>query len=369
MKRKPQKVLLFGGAFDPVHRGHDKLLRAASEQVRPDHFLLVPTGDKPAHKKTTLFPAKLRKALLHACFDGIKNIEILDYEIRRKKPTYTCQTLRFIQKEYPGSHIYLLVGSDNIHSLHTWKNANKIINTRGISIVAGKRMPYKPGKHGIQNLIWLKGVFPRAASSRMRPMIKIKNRPFPWKELPPGAAALLKGTAFDELIEVYLKARLPRERFKHTFGCVRFAQELAGIHNVDSRKVRIAGLLHDFSRTKNSFICRKEALAHGRVSARLARVIFGVRDQQILDAIGSHVEGPLSLNKIARVIFTADVCGYDRKYKSASVLRKIARKSLEQGFSAALNQKIAYLKAFKYGVHPTTLALAFRLLKNKAFYA
>lgn len=51
----PQKIILFGGTFDPPHNGHMTLLAGAIEAVRPDLVLVEPAGTPP-HKRAAAHP-------------------------------------------------------------------------------------------------------------------------------------------------------------------------------------------------------------------------------------------------------------------------------------------------------------------------
>ena len=75
-----QKVLLYGGTFDPPHNGHMNNLRAALELVRPDKAIVMPAGIPP-HKKASTTPGKVRLAMCQ-CFTALSPaVEVSDWEI------------------------------------------------------------------------------------------------------------------------------------------------------------------------------------------------------------------------------------------------------------------------------------------------
>ena len=77
-----QKVLLYGGTFDPPHNGHMNNLRAALELVRPDKAIVMPAGIPP-HKKASTTPGKVRLAMCQ-CFTALSPaVEVSDWEIAR----------------------------------------------------------------------------------------------------------------------------------------------------------------------------------------------------------------------------------------------------------------------------------------------
>ena len=106
-----QKVLLYGGTFDPPHNGHMNNLRAALELVRPDKAIVMPAGIPP-HKKASTTPGKVRLAMCQ-CFTALSPaVEVSDWEIAQGGRSYTVHTLEMLRDAYPGAELYLCVGSD-----------------------------------------------------------------------------------------------------------------------------------------------------------------------------------------------------------------------------------------------------------------
>ena len=68
---------MFGGAFDPPHRAHVALARAAIAQLRLDRLFVVPTGDA-WHKARTLTAAAHRLAMTRLAFAGIAQVRVDD---------------------------------------------------------------------------------------------------------------------------------------------------------------------------------------------------------------------------------------------------------------------------------------------------
>ena len=90
-----QKVLLYGGTFDPPHNGHMNNLRAALELVRPDKAIVMPAGIPP-HKKASTTPGKVRLAMCQ-CFTALSPaVEVSDWEIAQGGRSYTVHTLEML---------------------------------------------------------------------------------------------------------------------------------------------------------------------------------------------------------------------------------------------------------------------------------
>lgn len=128
-----QKLALFGGSFDPPHFGHLRIIESALAELEMDKLLIVPNFLNP-FKDNFYFSPNLRLQWLRILCQSLPDfmsskIEVLDFEIRKNQPTPTYQTLQFIQQSYdltPQDKVYLLIGADNVESLHKWQRFNEI---------------------------------------------------------------------------------------------------------------------------------------------------------------------------------------------------------------------------------------------------
>lgn len=120
------KLLLFGGTFDPPHKGHINLLKAAVAAVRPDKVLVMPAGIPP-HKAASATPGEIRMEMC-SCFKSCHpNVEISGWEIARGGKSYTVNTLEMLREQYPQAELYLSVGSDMLTTFTTWRSWQHIL--------------------------------------------------------------------------------------------------------------------------------------------------------------------------------------------------------------------------------------------------
>jgi len=127
---------MFGGAFDPPHRAHVALARAAVDQLALDCLLLLPTGDA-WHKARTLTEAGHRLAMARLAFGHVPKVRVDDRELRRAGPTYSIDTLRELQAEHPQARLYLLMGEDQAAGFTRW-HAWEEIARLAVLAVAGR---------------------------------------------------------------------------------------------------------------------------------------------------------------------------------------------------------------------------------------
>lgn len=131
------RVCLFGGTFDPFHRGHRTLVEAA---LRANDRVLVVVAGNPPHKpdasERTAFHHRV--AMTRLGVEGLPRVEVLEMEGRREGPSYTVDTLEtLVRKNPPGTRFRLLVGADSFQEFPTWRRWEAILE-RATLQVAGR---------------------------------------------------------------------------------------------------------------------------------------------------------------------------------------------------------------------------------------
>lgn len=116
-----KSIAIFGGSFDPPHFGHQKVIDKALETLDIDKIILVPTFLNPFKSSSYLDPNKR----LELCKSFFKNVEVSSYEVDQKRSVTTYESvLHFKSLGY--ENIYLIIGADNLKSLHTWASYDKL---------------------------------------------------------------------------------------------------------------------------------------------------------------------------------------------------------------------------------------------------
>ena len=130
------KILLFGGTFDPPHKGHMALLRSAIGEVQPDLALVVPAG-LPPHKHVPATAGALRFAMCGAFLQVDPRVKRLRFEIDRPGKSYTFDTVQYLQQRWPGCEVFLALGSDMLLSFTTWAHSDLLLGQ--VTLVAQSR--------------------------------------------------------------------------------------------------------------------------------------------------------------------------------------------------------------------------------------
>lgn len=136
------RVAIFGGTFDPIHNGHINLAIAAVEQLDIDRLIFMPNYISPFKLGQESAGADHRCEMIKRVLDLKKEFELSTYEVERKSPSYTFDTLEHFSEalEKSGenaSELMFLMGEDSFLHLDTWYRGPDII--RKYHMITGSR--------------------------------------------------------------------------------------------------------------------------------------------------------------------------------------------------------------------------------------
>ncbi len=122
------RIGLFGGTFNPIHRGH---LRAASEVkniFNLEHVFIIPAALPPHKTPVTVASADDRLAMIRLAIDDMSGITVSDVELQRSGPSYTIDTVYHFKGTQPNdARIFLIMGLDAFLEIDTWKSYRELL--------------------------------------------------------------------------------------------------------------------------------------------------------------------------------------------------------------------------------------------------
>jgi nicotinate-nucleotide adenylyltransferase len=121
------KIAIFGGSFDPPHLGHIEIAKKALNFA--DKIIIMPNYLNPL-KSNFSAPPNLRLKWLKKVFND-KKIEVSDFEIKQNRAVYTIETIKHFKPDY------FIIGSDNLKTLHKWKDIDEIL--KRVEFIVAKR--------------------------------------------------------------------------------------------------------------------------------------------------------------------------------------------------------------------------------------
>ena len=127
---------IFGGAFDPVHIGHSKLVSDIKKIFDFEKILIIPSG-KPVFKSSHFADSMKRIEMLNLAFKNFQDVFIDDRETLKEKTCFTIETLREICKEYESKqHFSFILGQDAFESFKSWKNWEEILTLCSLIVIS-----------------------------------------------------------------------------------------------------------------------------------------------------------------------------------------------------------------------------------------
>lgn len=156
-----KRIAIFGSAFNPVHRTHLEIAQMVTSCLAIDRLLWVPTGIA-WHKSGTLAAASQRVEMLELALAATdtaltKQWGIEPYEIERHEPSYTVQTVDYLQQKYADSEAewFLIMGSDQFNLLHTWYCWEELVKKVQIVVVERLQVPIHPVSEVLEKTQWM----------------------------------------------------------------------------------------------------------------------------------------------------------------------------------------------------------------------
>lgn len=132
---KVARVGVYGGTFDPIHRTHLEIAQAAMRHAQLDKVIFV-VAARPPHKRGGVFAsAEDRLAMVEALVAQEPGMAVSRLELDREGPSYTVDTLRELQAEYPDAALYLIVGYDTLLDLPKWRDPQGVFDRARLLVV------------------------------------------------------------------------------------------------------------------------------------------------------------------------------------------------------------------------------------------
>lgn len=141
---KHQKIGLFFGSYNPIHIGHLIIANYFAEYTDLDKIWFVVSPQNPFKEKKSLLADHHRLALARIATEDDLRFWVSDMEFQMPKPSYTIDTLTYLQEKYPDKQLILVAGSDQLPNFYKWKNADRILEFYEMYVYA------RPGYKGSQ---------------------------------------------------------------------------------------------------------------------------------------------------------------------------------------------------------------------------
>ena len=170
------KIGLYFGSFNPIHIGHLIIAEAMRDALQLDKVWFVVSPHNPLKSKASLAHEHDRYEMVRLAVDDNPYFQVSDIEFRLPQPNYTIDTLRIITEKRPNDEFVLIMGEDNLRSIHRWKNYQSLLELYSIA--------YYPRAHeqsndykieGAKSIIRVNAINLDISSSYIRKALSLKR--------------------------------------------------------------------------------------------------------------------------------------------------------------------------------------------------
>ncbi len=134
-----QRIGILGGTFNPIHKGHLHIARAALSQLQLDELWFMPAGCPP-HKEVSQGMSVAQRAQmveLALAEEGCAAFKLCDIELAKAAACYTYETLDALHSSLAPSNkvkFYFIIGEDSLIDFATWKSPELICQYADIAV-------------------------------------------------------------------------------------------------------------------------------------------------------------------------------------------------------------------------------------------
>ncbi len=360
------KVALFGGSFDPVHSEHVRLVQAAITELGLDRVLVMPSYRAPHKADGAAADGNDRLKMCRIAFSAAENVEVSDFELNAGGTSYTYLTCRWLKELFPAAERYFLVGADMLENFFSWKNPDDIL--KNVTLVACGRGAEKiGGLHARFRARFGTDFFELAfsgnevSSTELRVALAFGKDP---DGLDPAVLRYIRERGLYRYEAARALDLEKPERVQHSYRVALLAVRRAKGLGIPFEKALLAAMLHDCGKyvplsspllsgfTPPADV--PEPVLHQYTGAYLAEHVFGIGDEDILQAIRYHTSGRAGMSVLEKLIYLSDLLEESRTFKGVEDLRTLFWADLDACLARSLKEQTEYLKGSGKPVYPLT---------------
>lgn len=369
------RIAMFGGTFNPPHRGHVEAARACVRALALDCILLMPAGIPPHKQLPANTPSAVhRLRMTELCAREIEHARVCTLELEREGKSYTADTVRELKKRFPDDTLWLVVGDDMLESFARWREPESIAAICRLAALQRKPEKERDIERAAQQLRLSIGARVDIVKNPVLPLSSTQYREGQNGEM------LLETVqryichhglycprpALDE-VRLRMGRILSDRRLQHTLRVEQEAAELARIWKEDEYEARLAALLHDCAREmpvekqlnlleKYGIIIQYDSKEYPQLLHALTGSVLALREYgappSVAQAIRSHTLGSPGMSLLDKILFIADSIEPGRAYPGLEQLREKARRDLDSAVIDNMEQTCAYVCAQGKRPHP-----------------
>lgn len=163
-----EKIGIYGGSFNPIHKGHVKIIKYVMKEMKLDRIIVIPVGN-PSHREDDLLDGRKRLELVEAACGEIPGVEVSGIEVKSEGVSYTYDTLLNLKKRYKEAYFYEIIGEDSAEYLDEWKDYEKMLDECKFIVLKRSGCNYRTEN---EKIIVLESPLYRYSSTEVRNRLK-----------------------------------------------------------------------------------------------------------------------------------------------------------------------------------------------------
>ncbi len=164
------KIGLYFGSFNPIHVGHLIITNHILNETGLKKVWFIVSPQNPFKQKNNLLNEYDRLHLARLSVESDNRIAVSDIEFNLPRPSYSIDTLTYLNEKYPENEFSIIMGSDSFKNLDKWKNYEKI--TKDYLIYVYKREGFEINNSILANIIVLEAPILQISATYIRQHIK-----------------------------------------------------------------------------------------------------------------------------------------------------------------------------------------------------
>jgi nicotinate-nucleotide adenylyltransferase len=167
------KVGLYFGSFNPIHIGHLIIANYVAEHTNVDQVWLIVSPQNPLKPTSSLLNEYQRLHLVQLAIDNNEKLKASDVEFKMPKPSFTIDTIVYLEEKYPNHQFYIILGSDSFNNISKWKNADVL--QKNYPLIIYQRPGFITPNANNKNLTILNAPLLDISATTIRKLIKMKK--------------------------------------------------------------------------------------------------------------------------------------------------------------------------------------------------
>ena len=355
-----KNIILFGGSFDPIHNGHIEMAKRASTFLDAE-VIFIPAVISVWKERSADFIHKVN--MINLAIKDYPFLKVSLYESTTGKDVnYSIDTIKYFKTVYPNDNLYMLIGEDQVKEFHRWRDAEEI--SKLVNIIFFERPDYEDVNGNVSrfNMIIIDEYKTSAASTNIRDLVDVDT-----------PLEVLEYIASNNLYYMEkIRPLISEKRMSHSLEVAKLCYKIAYKSNkINPNKAYVAGLLHDIGKEIEAaevvkimeehypeYISLPRFSYHQFVGEYIAKTVFGIKDEEVLEAIRYHATGNANMSDLGKIVYASDKIEPTRGFDSSDLIAA-CYENYENGFIVVLEANKEYLLVTKKDINNALTAKCF----------